>query len=127
MKYFLFLDDARILGKDISFKHLESNPFLPVITAKNYEDFTNTIIGEGVPELVSFDIDLHVSHYQELTKGNPLYFLKSNIWPRCGFHCAKFLIEYCKNKKVEFPRYYIHSANHVAADYLRKYIEKNKQ
>ena len=33
--------------------------------------------------------------------------------------CAKWLVDFCMDNKVELPKFYVHSANPVGADNIR--------
>lgn len=59
---------------------------------KNIDEFKNFILTNGVPDFVSFDRDLGTA-------------------PITGMDCAKWLVNYCKEKGVKFPKYFVHSAN----------------
>ncbi|MCC9019468.1 hypothetical protein LNQ34_16970 [Flavobacterium sp. F-126] len=53
MTYKLFLDDIR--NVNMVYKNLTNNDFVVV---RNFNDFKNTVIEKGLPELISFDNDL---------------------------------------------------------------------
>lgn len=59
---------------------------------KNIDEFKNFILTNGVPDFVSFDRDLGTA-------------------PITGMDCAKWLVDYCKENGVKFPKYFVHSAN----------------
>lgn len=59
---------------------------------KNIDEFKNFILTNGVPDFVSFDRDLGTA-------------------PITGMDCAKWLVGYCKENGVKFPKYFVHSAN----------------
>ena len=62
------------------------------IWVKNYEEFTNFILQNGLPQFVSFDHDLGAG-------------LKK------GLDCANWLIEYCRKTGNPLPKFFVHSAN----------------
>lgn len=59
---------------------------------KNIDEFKNFVLTNGVPDFVSFDRDLGTT-------------------PITGMDCAKWLVSYCKENGIKFPKYFIHSAN----------------
>jgi hypothetical protein len=67
---------------------------------KNFDEFTEYIEKNGLPEFISFDRDLK--------KGNKIP--KGSEYPN-GEDCAKWLVGFCNGKKVELPKYFVHSAN----------------
>lgn len=92
----LYLDDVR-------------NPYTEDWTlVRSYEEFTQHIMDNGVPDEVSFDHDLGT----DMT----------------GYDAVKWLGDYCIEKGMPFPKCYVHSANPVGkANILSfiKFINKN--
>jgi hypothetical protein len=77
---------------------------------RNYDEFIADTIANGVADCYSFDHDLHDSHYKQ--QDNPKY----DQAEKTGWHCAKWLIDYCLDKNVDLPEeIYIHSMNIVGA------------
>ena len=66
-----------------------------IVICKNYEDFVDKIEKDGLPEMVCFDHDLGED--------------------KTGYDACKWLINYCYERKLSFPAYYIQSANAVGA------------
>ena len=62
------------------------------VWVKNFDEFKNFIMSNGIPEFVSFDHDLG--------KGLPK-----------GLDCAKWLVKYCEKNNINLPKFYVHSAN----------------
>ena len=62
------------------------------IWVKNFDEFTNFILNNGLPQFISFDHDLGAG-------------LKK------GYDCAKWLIDYCIETNSNLPQFYVHSAN----------------
>lgn len=62
------------------------------IWVKTFEEFTNYILRNGLPDMISFDHDLG--------KG-----LKK------GADCANWLLQYCKQTDQQLPKCFTHSAN----------------
>lgn len=103
----LWLDDKREPNFYIYKKKSNSNAFLRnkafyddllskynanFIWVKNFDEFKKFILTNGVPDFVSFDRDLGTA-------------------PITGMDCAKWLMDYCKENNIKFPKYFIHSAN----------------
>lgn len=85
----------------------------------------------GMPDIISFDHDLHEEHIIFfITNGgsdNPPDPLTAQFTIETGYDCAKWLIEYCKEKEVDFPEYMIHSVNTIGALNIRNLIENYKK
>jgi len=107
MSYKLFLDDVRRPATTYSYMQmpifLESN----WIIVRNYYAFISLIQTKGLPELISFDHDLADIHYkvQDFNYEDPNY-------EKTGYHCARWLIDYCMDNNEELPHeIIIHSMN----------------
>lgn len=70
------------------------------IWVRNFDEFTNYIKKNGLPEFISFDRDLK--------KGNGI---DKSLEYQNGEDCAKWLVDYCKEHNEEIPNYFVHSAN----------------
>jgi len=80
------------------------------IVVRNYHAFISLIEGKGIPEIISFDHDLADEHYdyQEHLDGD--YY--DIMTEKTGYHCAKWLIDYCIDNNRELPAtILIHSMN----------------
>lgn len=118
MKKLLWLDDIR-------------NPFIgdwlmqyapqfaydkgEIIWVKNYSEFIEWINTNGLPDMIAFDHDLGEDVAKEKV-ANGMNKRQARIQKRktmSGFECAKWLIEYCINNKVELPQWIVQSANPV--------------
>lgn len=113
MYYNLFLDDER-KPAGISWTTLPSVSWTIV---KSYDEFVSVISSRGLPEHVSFDNDLHESHYA--LYGNCILEGRTNFpyedcSPKTGWHCAKWMLEYCLDKGLRLPHYTIHTLNQYA-------------
>lgn len=123
----LFLDDERAV-KDVTWIEL---PLGPWTVAKNYRQFVEWITANGLPDFVSFDNDLHESHYpwypgNEADYRNGLIRYEKFTVPT-GYHAAQWLCEYCGARKLPFPPYTVHSMNEVARRDIPKIIEEYKR
>ena len=116
----LFLDDNRkpydVFRTTIN-PIYESNDWSIV---KSYGEFINHIEKNGLPEIISFDHDLSFDHYYEKNqKGNLDY---NNFTEKTGYHCGEWLIEYCKNNNLTLPKWFVHSANPVGSENIKKLL-----
>ena len=112
----LFLDDCR---------NPETVTWLPLplenvfwIVVRNYDEFVDYIETKGVPEVVSFDHDLAHEHYDALFE-KPIQHVSSydNFEEKTGYHCAKYLVEYCVENKTDIPKeIYIHTMNPIGRE-----------
>lgn len=62
----------------------------------DYNEFCNFIVKNGVPDLISFDHDLGEG--------------------KTGYDCAKFLVEYCLDHRIEKINFRVHSQNPVGKE-----------
>lgn len=110
MNYNLFLDDIRMPKDAFGYMHLPIYIQKEWIVVRNYHAFISLIEGKGVPEIISFDHDLADEHYdyQEHLDGD--YY--DIMTEKTGYHCAKWLIDYCIDNNKELPAtILIHSMN----------------
>ena len=83
------------------------------IHVHNYKEFVEWINKNGLPDTIYFDHDLG----EELT----------------GYDCAKWVVNYCLDKNINIPKYYIQSMNPVGKENIigvlenyRKYYEQTE-
>ena len=112
--YNLFLDDVRMpMGVHL----YDSKPIYKDnkdwVIVRNYNDFINCIIDNGLPNIVSFDHDL--GDFDQY--GNE----------KTGYDCVKWLVDYCIDNNLGFPDYMIHSMNTVGDTNMVSYIENFKK
>lgn len=124
MKY-LFLDDVRQPTDAANYIYPVTDR---VMYRKNnwevvrsYDEFTNWILKNGLPDVISFDHDLEDAHYS--FQGD----YDSQGMERTGYHCAKWLVEFCMHEKLPLPEYYVHSMNPVGAENIETYLENYKK
>lgn len=105
MKFNLYLDDFR---DPIDSGYYLGNPMygnLQWEVVRNYDNFIKIITERGVPDVVSLDHDLADEHY-DVQKPSDEYQEKT------GYHCAKWLIQYCIDNDKDLPQtILIHSMN----------------
>lgn len=126
MSYKLYLDDER--QPILSFKLMERRVGSRLaevyaegewVVVRHYAEFVNYIAEHGLPDLVSFDHDLAEPHYgldlaskedwveyYDSERCNKNYF-------KTGYHCAKWLLEYCESNLLPLPTCMVHSMNPV--------------
>lgn len=129
MSYALFLDDIRT---PMSTKHVEI-PSYNWVVIKNYKLFVKEITENGLPYFISFDHDLSFEHYP-VSEQNPNEKIPYESYEeKTGYHCAKFLIEYCQNKNLKLPAFQVHSMNIVGKEnilsilnHFKRFQEENK-
>jgi hypothetical protein len=109
MSYSLFLDDFRYPEDCFEYTHQTVYIDEQWVIARSYDEFVKTIQEKGIPEVISFDHDLADEHYTDF-HGYDEYQEKT------GYHCAKWLIEYCLDNNLDIPKFiFIHSMNPVGA------------
>lgn len=127
--YHLFLDDERF-PKDVKWIEL---PSVQWVIVRNYRQFVETIQRDGIPQTVSFDHDLADEHYDEyrnshdemmLTCGTFRY---DKVKEKTGYHCAQWLAQYCVDKNIPIPVYYLHTMNDIGKQNMKSVLESAKK
>jgi len=118
MSYYLFLDDVR-----------DPNKFLKSIRtwviARDYKEFVNIITRDGLPEFISFDHDLAFEHYPlNDPQQNGTTIPYNDYTEKTGYHCAKWLIEYCMDIKKPLPKFQVHSMNSVGSANIKQLLNR---
>ncbi len=124
MKKLLWLDDIRnpfiedwLMQYAPQFTYGERE----IIWIKSYKEFVEWIKENGLPYMIAFDHDLGEDVAKEkVARG--MSKRQARIQKRetmSGFDCAKWLVEYCINVKVELPQWTIQSANPVGRDNIK--------
>lgn len=138
MSYNLFLDDLRkpehayiypkrngagVIIKTQSLRHVSGVENDDWVVVRNYEDFVKTIEEKGLPDVVSFDHDLHeehIKHYYSVTEKTGVIEY-GNLKYKTGKHCAEYLVQRCKEQQPQnLPEVFIHSANKWGTEEIRK-------
>lgn len=125
-KYNLFLDDVRIpydafnYTKDTDFSLKEWS------IVRNYDEFVKFITSNYTnrkmfPGLIAFDHDLADEHYYPLETSDEYQdrkrvndidgFYNEKFKEKTGYHCAKWLIDFCLDNNLELPNFKCHSMN----------------
>lgn len=76
---------------------------------KNYDEFVEYISKNGVPDLISFDHDLGMEHYDALFKEPVKHLLNEGFKDNTGYDCAKWLVR--NNYKIK--DFKVHSFNPI--------------
>ncbi len=125
MQYNLFLDDMRDPQTSQFLRDGDFYKKTKWIVVKNYDEFVSYITKNGMPELISFDHDLADEHYGTHDQLDEIEYLLYE--EKTGYHCAKWLIDYCMDNNVEPPRYLVHSMNTAGATNIKYLIENYKR
>jgi len=127
--YYLILDDMRsIMVVDKMSPKEHKVPYVEtVILVTNYDEFVECIKNNGIPEKIWYDHDLGIEHYpcSEPDGGisNPIEIPYDSYTEKTGFDCAKWLVEYCADKNIIHPPFYVHSMNPIGKYNIISYIE----
>jgi hypothetical protein len=93
---------------------------------RTYEQFVKWVCDNGIPDVVSFDVDLcedHVKYYMNIARIEN-YWDHTFFKTKCGIHCAEYLLDYCNKSGKPFPKWFTHSANHFGREHLGKILPK---
>tara|TARA_R110000868_G_scaffold402406_1_gene678680 strand:+ start:381 stop:776 length:396 start_codon:yes stop_codon:yes gene_type:complete len=125
-KYNLFLDDVRFpycVFKLTILPIYENNSDWVIV--RSYNEFVDTLKERGIPSRISFDHDLSYDHYLEINQINEIIY--ENLEEKTGYDAAKLLVDMCMERNEELPMYYVHSANPVGSENIKKYLENAKK
>jgi len=120
MKTALYLDDMRTPTETLpGYKKWN--------VVRNYKEFKEWILKNGLPNFISFDHDLADEHIQDyFTQIKAIgYQMPSydQYKEKTGLDCAKWLCEeYCFPTNLSLPQCAVHSANPVGAKNIHSYI-----
>lgn len=123
-KLYLALDDTRDMLEIAARVELPEDPD-KFHLVKNYEGFVDFIKTKGVPDFVTFDFDLSLDSMREYIRALDAHrvYDRSKVKSKTGLDCVEFLINHCRENKIKFPEYKIHSANHFGAEWIYKAIK----
>lgn len=116
----LFLDDHRVpqdAGNYCTDVRYRTENWVLV---QNYDEFVKFITEEGLPDLISFDHDLADEHYA--FRGN-----YKELKEKTGYHCAKWLVDYCFQRNIPLPECLVHSMNPVGKQNISLYLENYRK
>ena len=92
---------------------------------RSIEEFTEWIMQYGSPDIVSFDNDLKVSHYEryvEVAGGRDCYNYEKET--DTGIAALRFMLNYCKEHHLKLPKIYVHTANKYARDIMNAKLKE---
>jgi hypothetical protein len=131
-KTYLLLDDVRspldVFLYTFKFKYL----FKKWVIVRNYKELKEWVFKNGLPYFISFDHDLHPSHYTPKEYWSD--YEASKKWQEAqpkiecnGEDCAKFikarmLYSNWENNGMVKPKFYVHSKNPVGRDKILKIL-----
>lgn len=132
----LFLDDYRIpmdcakymytrLGHD-NYGHKNFEYLKDWVIVRNYPEFVAWITKNGLPDLISFDHDLADGHYHKNMQEGILNYNTEDFnddYNKTGFHCAKWLVDYCCDHRIPSPRFFVHSMNPVGTENIQSLLD----
>lgn len=131
---FLFLDDTRNpsaawLHDDATSlekkSHISNHKWEVV---RSYDAFVRWIDMNGIPIVVSFDHDLDsqaMLQFEDALSSGFIDYVK--FQNKTGKHCAEYLVNKCFELGEPIPKYYVHSANHLARPVITKILEDAKR
>jgi hypothetical protein len=124
MKTLLWLDDIRNPFTDNwlgDYAPQFSNGEGKVVWVKNYDEFINHIIFNGIPDMISFDHDLgeDVAKKRVFNGMSKRQARSLKRETKSGYDCTKWLVDYCLDNGVSIPHFGVHSANPVGAENIR--------
>lgn len=117
MNKLLWLDDMRCPSEndwaEWIIKYGPVNQPCEVIWVKSYQQFTEWIKKNGLPDGICFDHDLGEDVAKEKVKRgmSKRKARQEKKLSKSGMDCAKWTIEYCMDNKLSLPPYSIQSAN----------------
>lgn len=113
MKTLLWLDDLRNPFKDNWVRDFSPIGIeCEIIWIKKYYDFCYYIEESGIPDAICFDHALSDIHCN-----------KSTYKEKTGYDCAKFLVEYCLDNKLQLPLWSIQSSNPAGKTNIQALLE----
>ena len=84
------------------------------VIMRTYDEFVKCVTHLGLPDVVSFDHDLHeehIKHYFMVTQDIGVIEY-GNLKEKTGKHCAEYLVqEWKKQNKPKHIKTFVHSAN----------------
>ncbi len=122
MEYKMYLDDLR--HPVMTYPKTLNTQWVIV---RDYKEFVSEIEKRGLPEFISFDHDLGLEHYPTsekdggLSNGNRIPY--ESYKEKTGYDCAKWLIEYCMDRKHPIPIFKVHSMNPIGRANIQSILD----
>ena len=124
----LFLDDIRKPSNVTHAMHDGAWVEFPSIWSweivRSYAAFTEFILKNGLPSVISFDHDLSMEHYPENFEAMLVPIDYTKYTEKTGYDCAKWLVNYCVTNEKELPDYYVHSFNSVGRMNIHNHLAR---
>jgi hypothetical protein len=115
--YNLYLDDFRFPHHTFNTNDSEW------VIVRSYKEFVKKIESDGLPSFISFDHDLAHEHYRPSMYAEDghysKYYKDGTFTEKTGYDCAQWLIEYCMDRNLDVPEFFVHSANPVGSANIR--------
>lgn len=131
MKTLIWLDDMRnpYTGSwliDFAPEYTIENK---VVWVKNYNEFKDFIIKNGLPDTIGFDHDLGEDITIEKVKSgvNKKIARKEKKLAKSGFDCAKWLVDYCLDNDLNICDWFVQSANPVGKENINSILSSFKK
>lgn len=124
--YYLFLDDERMPSYVTWVKLPQPTEWVIV---RNYQQFVDYVTKHGIPAHISYDHDLADIHYTKsivINNEGEGQFEYNESEEKTGYHCAKWMVNYCRERDIEHPNYTVHSMSFIGKENIIKYIENYK-
>jgi hypothetical protein len=123
----LFLDDIRnpkdcangLVPTNFNKLYWEKDWFI----VRNFNQFTDWILQNGLPDFISFDHDLADEHYNPAMFSSVEEYSKLEFKEKTGYDCAKWLGNYCIDNDIKLPDCVVHSQNPVGKINIQGYLE----
>ena len=98
------------------------------IIVRSYDEFTQFISKNGIPELISYDHDLmfeHIEYYNNNIMNDINHSINYDSFKyETGYDCAVWLIEYCLDNNIKMKcDTFIHSQNPAGAANIKSLID----
>jgi len=119
-KRFVFLDDTRFPMDvyEYTFQHIYLDTEWVIV--RNYDEFINDILLNGISDGYSFDHDLGPEHYNHQNDEDLRKLPYDQYMEKTGYHCAKWLIDYCMDNKLSPPKHIlVHSMNPIGGENIK--------
>lgn len=116
---YVYLDDFRMPSDSFDYLRLPLYLQLQWTIVRNYDEFVRDTLDNGLAIVYSFDHDLADVHYK-----NQVFDYNDESQEKTGYHCAKWLIDYCLDNNLEVPtKILIHSMNPYGTQNIKSLFE----
>ncbi len=127
----LFLDDYRVPKDCASYMYQRGQNVLIYHEdweiVRSYKQFCDWITKNGLPDIISFDHDLADVHELKESLVIDEWFDLTENREYTGMDCAKWLVNYCLDNKLELPNFIVHSANPAGCDNINGLLKNFKE